>query len=67
MLSAEMGERVISTDEPVYESVAAPPDMVSQALIVAYSELGVPATIINSKDGLVAARIHKAAKAALGM
>src|SRR5687767_9489898 len=54
VLSAAMGERVISADQSIYASVAAPPDKVYQALIVAYSELGVPATIVNPKDGLVA-------------
>jgi hypothetical protein len=60
VLSAAMGERVISGDQSVYESVAASPDKVYQALIVAYSELGVPATIINPKDGLVAALNQRA-------
>jgi hypothetical protein len=54
VLSAAMGERVISSDQSIYSSVAAPPDQVYQALIVAYSELGVPATVVNPKDGLVA-------------
>jgi hypothetical protein len=60
VLSAAMGERVISNDQGIYESVAAPPDKVYQALIVAYSELGVPASIINPKDGLVAALNRRA-------
>jgi hypothetical protein len=54
VLSAAMGERVVSSDQSIYASIAAPPDKVHQALIVAYSELGVPATAINPKDGLVA-------------
>lgn len=60
VLSAAMGERVISNDQAIYESVAAPPDRVYQALIVAYSDLGVPATIINPRDGLVAALNRRA-------
>jgi hypothetical protein len=59
-LSAALGERVISNDQSIYERVAAPPDKVYQALIVAYSELGVPATIINPKEGLVAALDRRA-------
>jgi hypothetical protein len=60
VLSAAMGERVISNDQAIYESVSATPDKVYQALIVAYSELGVPATIINPRDGLVAALNRRA-------
>ena len=60
VLSAAMGERVISTDQAIYESVAMAPDKVYQALIVAYSELGVPATIINPRDGLVASLNQRA-------
>lgn len=60
VLSAAMGERVISSDQAIYASVAAPPDKVHQALIVAYSELGVPATAINPRDGLVAALNRRA-------
>lgn len=60
VLSAAMGERVISDDQSIYESVAAPPDKVYQALIVAYSEVGIPASIINPKDGLVAALNRRA-------
>ena len=60
VLSAAMGERVVSSDQSIYASVAAPPDKVHQALIVAYSELGVPATAINPKDGLVAALNRRA-------
>ena len=60
VLSAAIGERVISNDQAIYESVAAPPDKVYQALIVAYSDLGVPASIINPKDGLVAALNRRA-------
>lgn len=60
VLSAAMGERVISADQSIYASIAAPADKVHQALIVAYSELGVPATIINPRDGLVAALNRRA-------
>jgi len=65
VLSAAMGERVISNDQAIYASVAAPPDKVHQALIVAYSDLGVPASVINPKDGLVAA-LNRRAFARLG-
>jgi hypothetical protein len=65
MLSAAFGERVSAQDQVTYESVEAPPDKVYQALIVAYSELGVPATVINPAQGLVAA-IKRRAFARLG-
>jgi hypothetical protein len=54
-LSAALGERVISDDVGVVASLAAAPDKVHQALVVAYTDLGVPATIVNPSDGLVAA------------
>lgn len=60
VLSAAIGERVVSNDQSIYESVAAPPDKVYQALIIAYGDLGVPATIINPRDGLVAALNRRA-------
>ncbi len=60
-----MGERVISSDQSIYDSMDVTPDKVYQALIVAYSELGIPATIINPKDGLVAA-INRRAVGRLG-
>jgi hypothetical protein len=60
VLSAALGERVISNDQAIFESVAAKPEQVYQALIVAYSELSVPATVINPRDGLVASLNRRA-------
>jgi hypothetical protein len=54
VLSAAIGERVVADNLGVFYSIEAPPDKVYQALIVAYGDLGIPATIVNPKDGLVA-------------
>jgi hypothetical protein len=60
MLSAAVGERVIPPEQVSFESVEAPPDKVYQALIVAYSEIGIPATAINPAQGLVASLKRRA-------
>jgi hypothetical protein len=53
-LSAALGQRVISEDPTVGEPVNAAPVLVYQALIAVYNELGIPATVVNPKTGLVA-------------
>jgi hypothetical protein len=60
VLSAALGQTVVSADQSIYDSMDAAPEKVYQALILAYSELGVPATIINPKEGLVAALKRRA-------
>jgi hypothetical protein len=59
-LSEAIGERVVADNLTVGTSIAATPDQVYRALIVAYSELGVPATAINPTTGLVAATGRRA-------
>jgi hypothetical protein len=53
-LSAALGERIISDDPTVGEWIAAPSGQVYQALVAVYSELGIPATVVNPSTGLVA-------------
>lgn len=54
-----IGERVISDDLTVTSAIAASPDQVYRALVVAYSELGLPATVINPTTGLVASTARR--------
>jgi hypothetical protein len=64
-LSAALGERVISDDPTVGEPIAAPSAQVYQALIAVYSELGIPATVVNPSTGVVAS-VHRRAFGRLG-
>jgi hypothetical protein len=54
-LSAALGERVISVDPTVGEPIDGPSAQVYQALLVVYTDLGIPATAVNPATGLVAA------------
>jgi hypothetical protein len=65
VLSAAMGQRIISDDPTIGEPIDAPPAQVYQALIIVYSELGMPATAVNPTTGLVAT-IDRRAFARLG-
>ena len=60
LLSEAIGERVIADDMTVAASIAATPETVYRALIVVYSELGVPVTAINPTTGLVASTGRRA-------
>jgi hypothetical protein len=53
-LSGALGQRVILDDPTVGEPIAAPSGQAYQALIAVYSELGIPATVVNPNTGLVA-------------
>lgn len=55
-----MGQRVISDDPTVGDPIAAPAGQVYQALIVVYSDIGMPATVVNPRDGLVASLNRRA-------
>lgn len=62
VITSAAGRRVFNDDPTISDSLGAAPDQVYRALIVAFSDLGIPATVVNPAEGLVASTNRRVAR-----
>jgi hypothetical protein len=62
VVTSAAGTRVFNDDPTISDSLGAAPDQVYKALIVVFSDLGIPATSVNPSEGLVASTNRRVAR-----